>query len=137
MRTRGDIHRYERAERFERNAGGKGVVLEADARKWISALKRRFAKARQARHEIVLETEGADEGRKIFPLEHARRRRAALRMRADGEKRARERVSLARAVEQLPVLQIAAPAQRDRAGPDAAERKGDLRERGTAKCAYS
>ena len=74
--------------------------------------------------------------RRLEPrFKHAAHGLAALWLRPDREEGIWQLGALAGAVEDLPVAQLAAAAQRDRAGADAAERKGDLAERAPAEYA--
>ena len=67
--------------------------------------------------------------RRLEPrFEHAHERRARAAVHANGRERVPGRVAAIGPIEDLPVAKLSAAAEPDRAGADAAERKGDLRQ---------
>ena len=122
--------------RFEGDEGIEGLerdlerdlaVGELDLGEGVFALEPGLLHARQARHEDAAEAEAGREGRLERALEDADELLPGL-LAIEGEEGERHVDALAGPVEDLPVAEVAAAAERDRARADAAEREGDLAE---------
>src|SRR4030066_73073 len=119
------IHGDERIERFERDLERDLAVGGLDLGGGVFALEPGFFHARQAGDKNAAETEAGRERRLDGALEDADELRSRL-VEIHGEKREGHVDALAGPVEDLPVAEVAAAAEGDRARADAAEREGDL-----------
>jgi hypothetical protein len=124
------VERHERRERGERDPHRQLGILELDARDRVLADEPRGGQTRQA-GEIV----DPEAPLLITPWvaadprsEHAVHGDAALGTRVDGEAGVGGAAPLRRRVDQLPIAQLAAGAERHGARPDAAERERRTRE---------
>ena len=122
------LERDERIEGFERDLERDLAVGELDLGEGVFALEAGLLHARQAGHEDAAEAETGREGRLERALEDADELLAGL-LEVEGEEGEGHVDALAGPVEDLPVAEVAAAAERDRARADAAEREGDLVER--------
>ena len=127
------IARDERIERLQTHRQRQPVVFEFDPGERVLAPEPRLLETGQAGDSRCRQTVAGRVGREEAPLQHPRQRHAALGACPDGEEGIRQYLALARPVEDLPVSQLAAPSQRDGARADAAQRKPDLRQRGTGE----
>ena len=100
-------------------------IGEIDARQRELAGEGGAGETQEAGSVLGAESAGAFVGRLDARFEHARDGLARAGLRPDRGERIGGRVALIGAVEDLPIAQIAASAERDRAGRDAAERKRD------------
>jgi hypothetical protein len=102
------------------------IVGESDMSEGIGAAKSRLAQARQPGVLAGEETHLSDKGGQDLPLEDAGDGSLSLSLGPQGEKGEGEGASFGGAIEDLPIAQLATPAERDGAGADSAEREGDL-----------
>ena len=123
------VERDERRERLQLRLDREGRILEADRGGRVRAGERRLLEPRQRRDGPGGQTPIGHERRQEAPLQDPGDGLAALGARPDREEAERQIAPLRRAVEDLPVAQLTAAAERDRPGADAAEREADLLER--------
>ena len=119
------LQRDERIEGLEPDLERDLAVGELDLGEGVFALEAGFLHARQAGHEDAAEAEAGRERRLDRTLEDADVLLARL-LDVEGEEGEGHMDALAGPVEDLPVAEVAAAAERDRARADAAEREGDL-----------
>ena len=130
------VERHERGERLELRLDGQASSRGTGRSRWDTSRRRSLPRDAGAR-------EAAQGDRPRSPTKGGRRRRSriratgvpAVRPRPDREEAEGQVTPLGRAVEDLPVAQLAAAAERDRPGPDAPERERDLLERGAGEAA--
>ena len=104
--------RDERREGFERDAHGERGIGEIDARERELAGERGGGEADQARGVLGAESAGAFVGRLDARLEHAGDGLAAAGLHPDGGERVGGRVALIGPIEDFPVAELAASAER-------------------------
>src|SRR5262249_1351178 len=123
----------EGVERLELDLERQRVVAEAQLGDRVGAGEGGLAQPRQATDEAGREPVTVDERRQELALEDARDGRPGLPARGrgpapEGEEGEGQVATLGGPVEQLPVAELAAAAERDRAGADPTEREGDFPE---------
>jgi hypothetical protein len=115
--------RDERAERVERDADWHPPITKGHSCEWKLAGERRALQALQARCAVRPDAERTLIRRLQARLEDAHERLAPRGLDTNRGERVVRRVALVGPVEDLPVAELAAPAESDAPGADAAERK--------------
>ena len=118
--------RDERAERVERDADRHPPVTKCHACERELAGERRALQALQARRAMRPDAERTLIRRLQARLEDAHERLAPRGLDTNRRERVVRRVALVGPVEDLPIAELAATAEADATGADAAERKRDL-----------
>ena len=127
------VVRDERAECLERHVHGQAPVAEGHFGERELAREPGGLQPLQPGSAPRPEAEGSLVRRLDAAFEHAHERRPRAAIHADCRKRVAGRVAAVGSVENLPVAELPAAAEPDRAGADAAERKRNLREPRTSK----
>ena len=119
------VVRDERGEGFEGDADGKDGVGEIDAGEGELAGEGGGGEADEAGGVLGAESAGAFVGRLDARFEDAGDGLARAGLRPDGGEGVGGRVALVGAIEDFPVAELSAAAERDGSGGDASEREGD------------
>ena len=123
----------ERRERLQLDFHRQRAVLECDVRQRISPGEGRCVQPAEPRRIVRTQPILTLIGRKDARLQHSRHRLRITGLCPDRRKCIRGRVAFIRAVEDLPIAQLSAAAQRHAARRHAAQRKGNHLQLGPGK----